>query len=235
MIQFLIKFRLIQKYACGIFSFWFFVVVMRMAMSMSVIMLMFVIMIVVVVVVVIVIVANMTMLDIVIMAMIVIMSMVVIVIVRVAMIMSMSMTMTATFTLSMTVVSILVVVVFMAVIVTATFTMSVIMAIIFCGGFVRIGFFVQPALHIGGLRFWIIETGTEQAGRLDFAVQHAEAISTWIDLVQAFIQRRNRGGISNVCLCNKQPIGDGGLAHRFFVIIQCLITCRGVNGCDHGI
>ena len=61
--------------------------------------------------------------------------------------------------------------------------------IVFLGGVVSIGLFVQPALHISGFGFWVIKTRSKQSTGFNFAVKHAELVRAWIDLIEPFIQR----------------------------------------------
>ena len=130
------------------------------------------------------------------------------------------------------------IVVIMAVLMVVTFfivIMSDVLAVVVMAFVVMVmvveeGFLVQPALDVRRLGLRVVETGAEEARRLDLPVDDAEAVGAGVDGVQALVQRGDGLRLGDIRLGDQQPIGDGGLAQALVVRVQRLAAGGGVDG-----
>ena len=100
---------------------------------------------------------------------------------------------------------------------------------------VFVGLLVQPALHVGGLGVGIVEAGVQDRIGVDLAVGDGLERRTGVELVQSALELLELGGLADIGLGQQQPIGHGGLLHRFLVIVERAFAVHAVDRGHHAV
>ncbi len=99
----------------------------------------------------------------------------------------------------------------------------------------RIGFSLQPALHVQALGFRIVQSGIEEARRVDLALPADDDRGRRVQAAQSLGQRHRLRRRDQVGLGQQQAIGDGGLFHGLDLPVEGGVAGRGIDGRDHAI